>query len=401
VAGDSGTERWLWITPEIADDLATGALKYSLGLATAVAEHGVDVTIVGIVRNRTSPTAPAVSTGVVRYETVPASFRSPWQSLGSSLPNQAAACSVPAVRSRVESLLDRGGWDVVVIDGLQAAWATSLLERRGGSERIVHIAHNHESSMRRQVADAVAWTNPRRAVLELEARKTQRLERRTIHLADVVSSITDDDRRRFQTEAPAATHVVVPPGWSATASADPVPIGERPRRVGILGSFEWHVKQESLRRFLRAADSVFADAGVELHVAGKVPDEFRNELEPGLRATRLAGWVDDSAEFLGRCRIGVVSESLGGGFKLKALDYVFNSVPLACLTHNLAGLPLVPGESALTADTEDELARAIVEVIDDVDLLGRLASHAGERCRQQFSWTAAADRLLEATRAAW
>ena len=71
-------------------------------------------------------------------------------------------------------------------------------------------------------------------------------------------------------------------------------LSERPRRVGILGSFEWHVKQESLRRFLGAADPIFNDAGLKLHVAGNIPDEFRSELEPGLLSTRLLGWVDDS-----------------------------------------------------------------------------------------------------------
>lgn len=389
-------QRWLWITPEFSAELTTGALKYSHGLARAVAERGVEVTMVGV--SRQALARPDVRSPVdsVRYETVDASFRRPWRSLGSSLPNQSFACSVPAVRSRVENLLDRGGWDVVVIDGLQAAWVTPKLNQRRGRPRIVYLAHNHESSMRRQVADAVPWTSPRRPVLELEARKTDRLERATVSLADVVSSITEDDRDRFETAAPDRTHVVVPPGWTGTTPARPVPASERPRRVGILGSFEWHVKQESLRRFLRAADPIFHDADVELHVAGLVPDEFRTELEPELRATRLLGWVDDSAEFLGECRIGVVSESLGGGFKLKALDYVFNSVTLACLTHNVAGLPLTAGESAITAASEGELARSIVEVIDDTDLLDEYAVRAVDRCREQFSWAAAGGRLIEA-----
>jgi glycosyltransferase involved in cell wall biosynthesis len=287
-----------------------------------------------------------------------------------------------------------------VIDGLQAAWVTPALEQRQRNARIVYLAHNHESSMRREVADAIGWTNPRKPVLELEARKTRRLERRTVHLADVVSSITDDDRIRFEAAAPDGTYVVVSPGWTGTTPARPVPASQRPRRVGILGSFEWHVKQESLRRFLHAADPVFHDADVELHVAGSIPDDFRSELEPELRATRLMGWVDDSAEFLGQCRIGVVSESLGGGFKLKALDYVFNSVTLACLSHNLAGLPLTAGESVITAAGEGELARSIAEVIDDGELLDRYAARAIDRCREHFSWAAAADRLIDAARTA-
>jgi glycosyltransferase involved in cell wall biosynthesis len=389
-------ERWLWITPEIAGNLTTGALKYSSELARAVAASGIEVTMVGVIRpaeGRISALPPADR---LCYESVDASFRPPWRSLGSTLPNQSFACSVPAVRSRVQQLLEQDEWNVVVIDGLQAAWVTPLLEQRPRNARIVYLAHNHESSMRRGVADTFSWTNPRKAVLELEARKTRRLERRTACLADVVSSITADDRSRFEADAPSVAHVVVSPGWSSATPVHPVPARNRPRRAGILGSFDWHVKQESLRRFLRAADPIFHEAGVELHVAGNMPTEFRCELEPDLRATNLLGWVDDAAEFLRQCRIGVVSESLGGGFKLKALDYVFNSVTLACLADNTAGLPLVAGENVITANTEHELAERIVDLIDDGDLLDRYAASALDRCKEQFSWAAAARRLTDA-----
>ena len=106
-----------------------------------------------------------------------------------------------------------------------------------------------------------------------------------------------------------------------------LPASERPRRVGILGSFEWHVKQESLRRFLVAADSRLLRRRDRI-ARGRQHADRRSapSWSTTSAATTLLGWVDDSAEFLGQCRIGVVSESLGGGFKLKALDYVFNSV---------------------------------------------------------------------------
>lgn len=388
--------RWLWITPEITDELTTGALRYSRCLADAVAKSGVDVTLVGNVRTPGSTSSTTSGEALTHIETVEATFRRPWMSLGSRLPNQAFACSAPAVRSRVRGLIAEGAWDVIVIDGLQAAWVTPLLEKRSTGATVVYLSHNHESSMRRATADETAWTNPRKLLLELEARKTAWLERRTTAIADVVTSITERDRDRFELDAPTALHVVLPPGWSGTATTHPRPARERPRRVGILGSFDWHVKQEGLRRFLSAGDRILHEAGVELHVAGRMPQSFRDELVQNTRSTTMVGWVDDATEFLGSCRIGVVAEALGGGFKLKALDYVFNSVTLACLATNLAGLPLVQGESVITATDEESLARAVVSLIDDVDELDRRAAAALERCAQQFSWTTTARRLVDA-----
>ena len=93
-----------------------------------------------------------------------------------------------------------------------------------------------------------------------------------------------------------------------------------------MGSFDWHVKQEGLRRFLAVADPLFADADCELVIGGRAPDHFRRSLESGLRVTRFVGWVDDPGAFLDACRMGVISESLGGGFKLKALDSMKTTV---------------------------------------------------------------------------
>ena len=326
-------QRWLWVTPAVTDQRSTGALVYSLSLADAVAAQGVDVTVVGLGSDPVDPHDVGPT-----YIAVDAPVRPGWRRLATLLPNQTAATSVRSFRTRAEDLL-RERWDVVVVDGMQTAWVASMLE----AERVdcvVYIGHNHEASMRKQIARSIPWTSTRRPLLELDAVKTGRLERAVVRRADVVSSISDEDRDRFSQDAPSARHVVVRPGWSAPIEpGQPLPMSDRPRRVGILGSFEWHAKQEGLRRFLAVADPVFTRAGIELVIAGKVPDDFRRAHEGRLRATRFLGWVENSADELTQCRIGAIAEPLGGGFKLKALDYVFNDVAVASLSHSAAGLP--------------------------------------------------------------
>jgi glycosyltransferase involved in cell wall biosynthesis len=234
----------------------------------------------------------------------------------------------------------------------------------------------------------------KRALLTLDRWKVARLERRATELADVITSITDDDRRLFEADAPTKRHLVLRPGWSGQVTVKPPVVGQRPRRVGIVGSFEWHVKQENLRRFLSAADAVFASAGVELVVGGKVPESFVSEFDGRLEATRFLGWVDDLGAVLRECRIGVISEPLGGGFKMKSLDYVFNHVAIASLTGAAAGLPLVAGVDMLEAADERALADAIVAVIDDTTRLEAMATSAIELCSRTFSWDAAGDALV-------
>lgn len=387
------SSRWLWITPRITATLSTGALTYSIELARAVARAGPDVTIVGLVApGETPPPAePRLHVDGVEGEPRPA-----WRSLVSTLPNQAVAGSVPALRRRVSELLDEDRWDVVVVDGLQAAWVARELARRSGGFVKLFVTHNHETSMRRGVAASSSGRDPRRLVLYLESVKTARAERRVLAGSDVVTSITDDDRQRFAADRPGAVHVVVRPGWSGREPADRPSIASRDRRVGIMGSFDWHVKQESLRRFVAAADPVFERHGIELSVGGRMPDAFRDEILEMTTATEVVGWVDDPADFMGRCRMGVVAEALGGGFKLKALDYLFHHLPIASLAHCAAGLPLIDQETIVLASTESALADAIVLVIDETDRLEQMAADAYEIARREFSWDGSARGVIDA-----
>lgn len=379
--------RWLWLTPEIAGTLSTGALLYSHETIRAMGREGIDVEVVGL---STDGPAPARTDGVV-FKPVPGRLRPPWRSVVSSLPNQAAACALPQLRRAITEAVVDTPWDAIVVDGLRMAWVQPLLDQERPTT-VVFFTHNHETSMRRSIADGVSKRTVRWPLLELEARKTRRLEHRMLASADVVTAITESDRRRFETDAPSATHVLVSPGWSGQRPSAPTSLAERPRRVGILGSYQWHVKQESLRRFVSAAAPVFEEHGIQLWIGGRMDESFRQEID-AYEFVTLLGWVDDPVDFLDNCRIGVVAESLGGGFKLKALDYVFNGIPLAVLRASAAGLPFRHGVSMMEADTEAALAVTIADMIDDTVDLARIAENALAIAEPQFAWSASARAL--------
>lgn len=381
------TDRWLWVTAELPAQLSTGRLVYSGRLAEAVADEGVAVTMVGL------GSEPQAHPGIT-WRSVGTELRGGRRSLLSPLPNLAYACAVPEARAAIGELLD-SPWDAVVIDHLQAAWAMPLVEERHRGIT-AFVTHNHEATVRRAVASAARLWNGRRLVLSYDAAKAARLERSTARSADVVTAITANDRRLFETDAPRSRHIVLAPGWSGDAPATLRPMSSRPRRAAILGSFDWHVKQENLRRFLPVADPILRAAGVELVIGGRIPNELSEELVPGLAATRFVGWVDSTTEFLADCRIGIVAEPLGGGFKMKSLDYVFNGVAVASLAGSIAGIPLAAGESLIEAERAGSLAHAIVDIIDDTHELERITTNALRACEAEFTWKHQARRLIDA-----
>src|SRR6202034_2365182 len=94
-----------------------------------------------------------------------------------------------------------------------------------------------------------------------------------------------------------------------------------PRRVIIMGSFNWIVKQENIARFVEIADPIFKEHGIELDVVGEMPQALLTALRARCRATHFHGFLTDVAPLLSGAGIAIVHQSIGGGYQLKFLGY--------------------------------------------------------------------------------
>jgi len=360
-----------------------------MGLLRALAaQPGVEVLAMGLAEPESKSTPPSFPWHAVR-----APHRKSFPSLMHPLPHMAYVVSPAAYRDELRRLLTAEEWDAVFVDHLRMGWAIRLVRRLRPQAAIVYASQNHETSVRRSVARAEHnWA--KRVVRELEARKVAWLERRLVDAATTVTAITESDAALYR---PQARRVVeVSPGYSGDSLATRAISTSTPRRVALLGNLLWTVKQDNLRLFLDAADGALTDAGIQAAVIGPVPPAFRTELERRYRSIVVTGRVDSVAAELAQARLGVISQPQGGGFKLRALDYVFNRVPIVTLAGSADGLPLVPGTSMLECPSEATVAEAIVATIDDFDTLNRLQEAAFTACHDAYNWDARGAALVGA-----
>lgn len=118
-----------------------------------------------------------------------------------------------------------------------------------------------------------------------------------------------------------------------------------------------------------------------------MPDALADDLRTSARAVVLHGFVDDIAPHFAKARIAVVAEEIGGGFKLKFLDYIFGRVAIATLGHAAAGLPDEIRRTLTAPDNVDELVQAIVTAIDDVGALDAMQQAALVAAQARFRWS--------------
>lgn len=388
-ARGSGAPRVLWLCGLAPHGVMSGLAAYTSGLTRSLAEAGA--TVHGLALG-SGPDGG----GPVTWTLVDDRPRPRRRAVWSTLPYIAARLDTASHRAALDRAL-AGAVDVVVLDHLMSAWCLDRVERWrdevGGL--VVHVAHNHETLVRSAWARSVPVTSVQGLYLRFDAVRVARTERRLMRAADLVTAITDADRRSIAHDVDFADSMVLAPGYGPGAEpATRPPIGARPRQVVLLGSFDWQAKRDNLDAVVGALDDVLHDAGIRLLVVGGGDDEHLARQVGAWRATQFLGRVPDASAVLDTCRIGIVAEPVGGGFKLKALDYAFAGLPMAVLDGSMQGIDLAPGTHVLGAATLDELAAAIVSTVDDIPTLEALAARTLERVAGRFEWSSRGRQLL-------
>jgi polysaccharide biosynthesis protein PslH len=389
--------RCLWLTLADPDPPLDGLFVYSGGLIRALAAAGAEVVVLGLSRPESAKADKWRDRGVV-WRLAPHEPLSHWASLLSPLPHMAHRCRTPAMLDLLRTLLEES-WDAIVFDSISAGWALrAVLERYPRPARrpaLVYVSHNHEESLRASLVPHQHGMLMRHAQ-RLDAAKVTRLERLLVRTVDLVTAITSEDGNLYRAQWPDKRIDVLMPGYSGHAVAKRRITSALPRRAVIIGSFDWIAKRLNLEEFVRVADPIFAARGIELCVVGSGNKLFLNELARRVSATRFTGAVDRVEPYVCDARLAIVPERLGGGFKLKALDYIFNRVPILALHGSVAGIPLRHEESILLFPDHESLALGIARVIDDVARLDDMQNAAFDACRNAFDWRTRGDQLVSA-----
>lgn len=389
--------RCLWISRDLPFPLDAGDRIYSANLARSLADAGAFVRFAGFPGE--SATAPR--DWPIDWLPVDGEKRNKYSALLSMRPVQASQHATLPYRRLVERQLQQR-WDAVIFDSYGSGWALDTYRAHRSQYTnsppplLVYISHNHEESVWRSMASNAQGSPLTKLTLWQNYMKARALERELAQRVDLITTITDEDSRLYMARSPWQHTLTLTPGYNGWTAPVRVITAQTPRRIVIVGSFKWLPKQENLRRFVEHADPVFSQAGIALDVVGEVPQPLRGQLEAKTSATTFHGFVANVAECFGKARMALVPELIGGGFKLKFLDYLFGRVPVAALADAANGLPSSVRECLLLRDDLSALTDAIVRAVDDLDVLNRMQRDAFAAAQGEFQWSERGRKLYRA-----
>jgi glycosyltransferase involved in cell wall biosynthesis len=383
----------LWLTHTDPEPATHGQLIYSKGLIEATQRAGASLTVLGLSRNEHPRSLP--DPRGIDWRLAAERPSSAWRQMLSPDP-AAARRESPQLLTLLNNTLAERPWDVIVFDSNCAGWALAhVLRSRARSEHpscLVYVAHNHEIS----VAQVITQTSRglRRVVKRIDQLKVVALENRLVSAADVVTANTPEDCQRFAEDLGGRRIVLLPPGYEGPRLATRVIDSRVPRRVIVVGSFDWQPKRVALESFLLAAASQLSSAAIELQIVGRIEAGYLATMRRRFPSVDFVGPVHDVRPYLLGARLGLVPDLLGG-FKLKGLDYVFHRLPILAMRAALPGMPLRDGDSVGLFDNHRALGDGVVRIVDDFLRLNGRHERAFAACVEAFDWDRIGRRLFE------
>ncbi len=294
-----------------------------------------------------------------------------------------------ALRREIRRLLKEQKYDLVHLDMLPLG--VFLDEIR---VPIVLNEHNVESALLMRRVESIS--NPLTGWYFAEQQKRLQLfEERVVSRVNHVLACSDEDKTILNTMAPGQRISVVPNGVDTAFYQSSGKCAEELSRLVFVGGMNWFPNKDAIVWFDQHVlpELIQQEPGIRLHVIGKPDDGLK--IVHGKHIV-MNGFVDDTRPYLEKASIFIVPIRIGGGTRLKVLEAMSMGKAIVSTTVGVEGIRVEDRRHVLIADTPEEFASCVVELLGNTDLRARLGAAARERACSEYQWDRIGLKLLEA-----
>jgi glycosyltransferase involved in cell wall biosynthesis len=365
-----------------------------------LADSGHSLTLVSFLRSTDAPAAVEhLRSYCHRVVTIPLQ-RTRWKdglALGRSLltgePLLIARDHSAPMYEQVQTLVDECSFDAVHADQLwmapYALAARTQAERRGERPRLILDQHNAVFLIPRRLADQAH--NPiARLGYRRESARMAAYEADICLAFDRVVTVTDEDRRYLlqlfrNGRRPHFSGVI--PICLEPASSPLVHPSPDAAEILFIGGMHWPPNADGVQWFtheilprirVRVPEARFTAVGKQ------PPRSLQTEVLAG--HVHLPGYMASLEPYWSRSAVFVVPLRAGGGMRVKILDAWACGVPVVSTTVGAEGLACSPGHNLLLADSAEEFSQAVIQVLTDRALAGRLVQGGRATLEKHYDW---------------
>ncbi len=288
-----------------------------------------------------------------------------------------------AFRKELRRSLAQGPPSLIHLDSLVdlSRWVRDLPQ-----VPVVCTHHNIESDLLRQRA-AHMKSPILRTYVRHQADLVERVERTFAPRCALNVMTSKVDAERLAALAPNAVTLVVPNGVDTDYLAPLKDIPVVPGRVVFLGPSYVFPNHDGLDYCLRSIwpgiRRCYPSATLQLIGRTGALDQAQYEAVPGVTCL---GQVPDIRPYLAAACCCIAPLRVGGGTRLKILDYWAMGKAVVSTALGCEGLNAVDGENIVIRDDPEAFGRAVVSVLLDPRLRSQLEAHARQTVERTYSW---------------
>jgi polysaccharide biosynthesis protein PslH len=223
-----------------------------------------------------------------------------------------------------------------------------------------------------------------RILYGLDALAWKRYEGRALRGADRVVAFTQEDAWRLSASVPLKSIAVVP--FGIAISLKPLAAaGVGPPSIVFVGNYMHPPNVEAARRLMRSIFPLVQgrQPAARLYVVGPNPAGAVIGDSEGIEVT---GEVSDVAPYLDRAAVVCLPISTGSGVRVKLLEALAAGKAVVATRRAVEGVALEDRVHALLADSDDEIAERLLEVIENQALRLELGRNARAFAERHLGW---------------
>jgi sugar transferase (PEP-CTERM/EpsH1 system associated) len=244
------------------------------------------------------------------------------------------------------------------------------------------------AGMVRRVSKAPVWQRP---VWALEAQRLLAYEAAAFDWFQHHTIISDQDRQLIQ--HPRREEIDIVLNGIDTDFFQPQPAAEKKYDVLFCGNMSYHPNVDAACFLAEEIMPLVRQRhpAARLLVAGTTPAP--RVLALASAHVEISGWVPDIRAAYAAARVFVAPMRVGTGLQNKLLEAMAMALP--CVTTPLANNALggTDGEELLVTKTAQELAKAIIDLLDNPDQAAALAARGHAFVKARYTWAGATSRL--------
>jgi polysaccharide biosynthesis protein PslH len=301
-----------------------------------------------------------------------------------------------AARARLEELVTRESFDLLVCDFLQSSsnvlglpfQPRVLFEHN--VESMIFERHYQERKRLREL--------PAKAYIYMQWKKLQAFEERAARWFDHNIMVSAEDCATMQRLYGVTNTSFIPTGVDADYFRPPEsPGAESPEpELVFTGSMDWLPNVDGITWFAaEVLPLITRQMPVKVWVVGRKPLPAVSQLPARYPQITVTGTVDDVRPYIARSQVYIVPIRIGGGTRMKIFEAMAMGKPVVSTRIGAEGLPVNDGKDVLLADDPAAFAEATLGLLRAEQRRRALGTAARRLVTESFSWEGVARHFTD------